>query len=85
MQVTGPGSKPFNAAQSDVYRMVLEEDIKHGQRKPAGHGLLRTQQQQGQGVAYQQMYPQGGGYQGGSYLPDHNQQPLEDIMGTSDF
>mgnify|MGYP003574395433 CR=1 FL=1 len=48
---TGPGKKPFDPAQSDVYRLLMEEE---NRTKPRGHGLRPEQQQQQQ----QQFSPQ---------------------------
>jgi hypothetical protein len=40
---TGPdGKKAFNPAQSDVYRLLMEEE---GHKRPRGHGLPQQQQQ----------------------------------------
>jgi cytoskeletal protein RodZ len=40
---TGPdGKKTFNPAQSDVYRLLMEEE---GGKRPRGHGLAQQQQQ----------------------------------------
>lgn len=99
MQVTGPGSKPFNPAQSDVYRMVLEEDE---MRKPHHHQPHHHQQQhpqqhqqphqQPQSARYAEHAPgQEMHYQG--YMDPSHQSPsmqalearFDDSMGTSDF
>jgi hypothetical protein len=94
---TGPdGKKTFNPAQSDVYRLLMEEE---GNKRPRGHGLPQQQQhhhqqpqqsaryedhghgQEMQYHGYQDHTVQSRSMQNLEYNMSHNQEEY----GTSDF
>lgn len=96
MQVTGPGSKPFNPAQSDVYRLLMEEEEmrKHPQRQQQQQQQQQPQQYQ-QSARYAEQAPgQEMHYQGfmdhshqspSMHALESNMSKFDDTMGTSDF
>ena len=57
---TGPGGKkPFNPAESDVYRLLMEQE---DNKRPRGHGLPQEQHNQGgpaQSARYVDQNPSG--------------------------
>ena len=89
MSSTGPGKKPFNPAQSDVYRLLMEEEER---KRPRGHGLAPQDQQKS--ARYIDQTPGGEmqyhGYQDHTvqsrsmHALEHNMSQNEDY-GTSDF